>query len=359
MDGIVFTPGQDEGYVALSRTPTGRLFKKHILSKGTLHYPGVKGGKVQIDDDFMDRVVENFKKGTAGIVQFPVADANNNHTESPLANIGEIVDVKKEGDKLYSYIDVRDETAAPKVGKTILGASAMLSLNYTDTRTGQKAGPTLLHVAATNRPHVVDLEEFQELAALSADSSNKAVFLTALTEEKTTMDLDELIATLRDEHNIDVPALQATAADAANVAKLTAELTEALSEGGVLKLSATDEGPSTEDIVAAVTQLAQDRVELTGKVDALVEESKKSAAVARVDAEIAAGKILPAKREANINLLLSNAETFEELLPEKPLVALSAESGFVPADETPDLVIADEIARLTAYGKEQGLTIEA
>lgn len=353
MDGIVYIPGQDEGFVALSKTSSGRLFKKHILTKGTLHYPGVKGGKVDVDDAFLSALVENFKKGTAGIVQFPIADKNNNHSEDPRDNIGEVVDLKVEGDKAYAYIDVRDESLAPKVGKTILGASAMMSLNYTDTRTGTKAGPTLLHVAATNRPHVVDLEEFEELASLSADSSSEAVFLTAQPKENV-MELDELIAALRDEHDIDVPALQEAAAAGDNFAKLSAAIQTALSDAEVLKLSNTDEELSSDDIVAAVTQLATDRVELTNKVDALIEDKKKSDAEARVDKLVDDGFITPAKRDAHLNLLLSNPEAFEAILPEAPLVALSAESGFEPKDESADKVIEDEIARLSAFGAAEG-----
>lgn len=360
MDGIVYSPGQDEGYVELSRTPSGRLFKKHILTKGTLHYPGIKGGKVQIDDAFVDQLVTNFKKGTAGIVQFPVANKNNEHSEDPRDNIGEVVDLQVEGDKVYSIIDVRDEVLAPRVGKTILGASAMMSLNYTDTRTGTKAGPTLLHVAATNRPHVVDLEEFEELAALSADSSNEAVFLTADTEGIETMDLDSLLATLRDEHGIDVPALQAKAAeDSDALAKLSGAVSTALEEQGVLKLSAGESVASTDDIVAAVTQLAQDRVELTSKVDTLVEERKNEKAAARVDDLVAKGFITPAKRDAHLNLLLSNSEAFEEILPEKPIAAISVESGITLSSDEGTTAVDDEIARLAHFGEEQGLIVKA
>lgn len=358
MDGIVFTPGQDEGYVELSRSKSGRLFRKHILTKGTLHYPGIKGGKVQIDDAFVDKLVENFKKGTAGIVQVPIVGKDNQHSEDPRDNIGEVVDLEVEGDKVYSIIDVRDDLLAPKVGKTILGASAMMSLNYTDTRSGTKAGPTLLHVAATNRPHVVDLEEFEELAALSADSSNEAVFLTATTEEEETMDLDSLLAELRDNHGIDVAELQKKAEDSDALAKLSGAVQTALEEQGVLKLSA-DSTASTDDIVAAVTQLAQDRVELTNKVDTLVEERKNEKAEARIDELVAQGFITPEKRDAQLNLLLSHPEAFESILPEKPVVALSAEAGVDLVGDEGTTAVDDEIARLSAFAEEQGLTVKA
>src|SRR5204862_431120 len=61
--------------------------------------------------------------------------------------------------------------SAEDFGKTILGASAMLDLDYADVRSGQRVGPTLLHVAATNRPHLVDLEPYTDAVAASASSS--------------------------------------------------------------------------------------------------------------------------------------------------------------------------------------------
>lgn len=172
------------------------------------------------------------------------------------------------------------------------------------------------------------------------------------------MDLDEMIASLRDEHGIDVPALQRAAAEAETVAKLSADLQDALTETGVLKLSAGSES-TAEDIVAAVTQLAEERVELSNKVDTLVQESAQAKAEKRVDELVAAGFITPAKRDANLKLLLSNPESFEELLPEKPLVELSNESGQEVKDDSHDVVVDDEIARLSALGEDSGLTIKA
>ena len=355
MSGFVYLPGTDGSFVELSRTKSGKMFRKHILSTGDLNYPGVKGGKVHIDDEFLATLKANFDNKVCDIVQVPVAGAHNEHTENPFSNIGEVVDLQIDGGKAYAYIDARDEIAASKLGKTLLGASAMLSLDYLDTRTGEKMGPTLLHVAVTNRPHIVELEEYEELLAASADSSSDAVFLTATLKEKNTMDLDDYLTGLKDEHGIDVPALQRAAADAANVTSLSNTIQAALVDSGVLTLSNADEVTSSDDLVAAVAQIAADRVELSAKVDALVEDSAKKAAESRVDALISEGFIAPVKRDANIKLLLSNAETFEELLPEKPLVMLSQEAGQEPLDETPSDVVDAEIARLSAVGQAEGV----
>lgn len=363
-DDLVYVPGSEETFVALSASPGGRIFKKHILSTGPLYYPTVKGGKVDIDDDFMDTMVKNFNDHVVGHVQVPVVDGDNKHVEDPFRNIGEVVKLEREGDKLYSYIEVRDENAAPKMGKTLLGASAMLSLDWKNTKTNQRVGPALIHTAITNNPHLNDLEGFEEVLAMSSvrDSNNQHVVVLSAApnqNEETIMDLDEMIASLRDEHGIDVPALQRQAAQANTYAKLSADLTEALSGSGVLKLSATDEENTAEDIVAAVTQLATDRVELSSKVDGLVAEAATAKAEKRVDELVSGGFIAPAKRDANLKLLLSNPESFEELLPEKPIVELSAENGKELKEETHDEVVDDEIARLSQFGQDSGLTIRA
>jgi len=355
-DELVYVPGEDDSFIPLSRTKSGRLFRKHILSKGTLHYPGVKGGKVEITDEFLAKLSENFDNKVCPIVQTPVVGDNNAHSEDPFRNIGEVVGLEVDNGKLYSVIDARDAAAAEKLGKTLIGASAMLSLDYTDTRTGKKAGPALLHVAITNRPHLTELDDFEEVLAASAsgmsDSTTKAVLLTAATnntKEGSKMELDELIAVARDEHGINIPELQKAAAGAGSLAKLSADLQTALNETGVLRLSAAEgENPTAEDLVSAVSQLAQDRVDLSAKVDTLVQESATAKAEARIDSLVKGGFISPAKRESQLKLLLSNSELFEELLPEKPFVSLSAEFGEDIKDEAHDETVSQEIARLSA-----------
>lgn len=353
---LVYIPGEDDNFVALSRTPQGTLFKKHILSEGPLYY----GGKtINVTHDFLVKMADNFEKKYCPIVQVPVVDDNNKHTEDPFRNIGEVVKVEVEGDKAYAIIDVRDEKAAPLIGKTLLGASALLSPDYTDRKTMKKVGPTLVHTAITNNPYVSDLEEFEAVRlSVADDSSSKAVILTAARNPKESkMDLDEIIAVLRDEHKIDLPELQKAAGKAETFAALSAQLQEKLTEGedAVLKLSAADETASDEDIVAAVADLVQSRIELSDKVNTLVEESRTAKAEALVDEKVAAGFILPAKRDAFLNLYLKDAEAFEAVLPEKPLVALSAESGLEIKDDSHDVTVNDEIARLTADAIEQGL----
>lgn len=361
-DELVYVPGGDDSFLELSRTAMGKPFRKHILSKGPLYHSSLRGGKLDVDDKFFDTVIKNFNDHVVSHVQAPVVDGNNRHTEDPDRNIGEIIGLEREGDKLYAIIDVRDEKAIPKMGKTYLGASAMFATNWKNNKTNQYVGPTLVHTAITNNAHVNDLDDFEEVLLSVDDSTSKAVFLSAApTSKESIMDLDEMIAVLREEHGIDIPELQKAAGKAESFAKLSAELQEKLSNGenAVLKLSNADDEASAEDIVAAVADLVQSRVELSAKVDTLVQESALAKAEARIEELVAGAFISPAKRESNLKLLLSNPELFEEMLPEKPLVALSAESGNEIKDETHDETVVGEIARLAADAEANGLTVKA
>lgn len=356
-DDMVIVPSSGDTFMELAHTKNGRLFEKHILNKGTLHYPGVKGGKVEIDDKFIASLVNNFKAGVAGIVQVPVADKDNKHTEDPMRNIGQVVDLRHRDGKVFAVIDARDTDAADKLGKTLLGASAMMSLDYTDTRTGKKVGPTLLHSCVTNRPHVVDLDEYTEIVAASADSGDKAVMLTEdlLAAEEPKMTKDELLAALKAEHGVDVAELEskltavASESDANKAA--VASLTSALETAGVVKLSNGEELTPT-DVAKAVSDLASGHLELSAKVDELTNDR---AAVA-VDALVSAGRILPAQRDAMLTLKLTNEELFTALVPEQPLVALTAEKGVVTDDSEGPLKLAngetvdDYLAKLTGEG---------
>lgn len=344
MDERVILPGVRDSFVELSRTKSGRLFRKQILKKGTLNYGG---RQIPVDDDLFMALTTNFKNKVCDIVQVPVAGAQNEHTEDPLRNIGEVVDLKADGDKLYAYIDARDNSAADKLGKTLLGASAMFSMDYTDTRTGTKAGPTLLHLAITNRPHVVELEDFEEVIAASAEGNDgQVVYLTATDdeEEPTMATLDALLATLKVEHGIDVPALQAQVAEAEPALALSAQLKGVFGQSDILKLSGENFG---DDLVGAIGQLAEKNVALSSQLDEVVKDRKQEKAESVVDGKIREGFITPAKREKQIELYLSNPEMFEALLPEKPVVKLSSEEGFEPADNQQAAAVDAEILRLT------------
>lgn len=369
-DDLVIVPSDGDGYVELARTKTGRLFRKHILNLGELRHP-TTGKKIAIDDKFAKQLQDNFKAGYCDIVQVPLADADNKHSEAPERNIGEVVDIEVKDKKVYAVLDVRDDSHADKLGKTYLGASAMMHLDYTDTKTGKKVGPTLLHSCVTNRPYVTGLENYEEIVAATDKSERAAVLLTTdvveveapeATEVKETatmgdedktapeapkLTLEDLLGMLKSEHNIDVAGLQAKAAEGDSAAQLSKTLVDALSAAGVVKLAnegGSNENVSDETVVSAVAELAQNNVALTDRVNKLERQDAEHA----VDALINEGRVLPAQKNAFVELKLSNGSMFDSLVPAEPIVKLNNEQGITPPDDAAHTKNVDEeIARLS------------
>ncbi len=369
---LVIVPSNGDGFVNLARHRTGRLFRKHLLNYGPLLHPKT-GATITVDDTFASRLKANFDNRICDIVQVPLANGQNEHTEDPERNIGEVVDIEIKDQKVYAVLDVRDEKHAEKLGKTYLGASAMLSLDYTDTKTGTKVGPTLLHACVTNRPYVTGLESYQEILAASSDSSGGAVLLstdmleapvetkpdtetteaktpeadmpeTEETTQETKPSLEELLTALKNDHNIDVTGLQAKAADGEAAAQLSQSLTKALADAGVVKLSNEDTDVSTDTIVGAVAEVAGKVVSLTNQVETLQRRDAEHA----VDALVEAGKVLPSQKDGFVELKLSNPTMFDSLIPAEPIVKLSNEKGVTPPQDAKHVKDVDaEIIRLS------------
>lgn len=339
---IIPTPRNAEGYAELSRTRQGRLFKKHILNLGELKY---EGQTFNLDDAWFNKLKDNFNSGVCDIVQVPLADAQNRHTEAPERNLGEVVDIVREGNKVYTMLDIRDSDAADKLGKTMLGASAFLHMNYKDTATQKRVGPALLHHCVTNRPYCTGLDDYQEVIAASADGTGDVLVLAE--EESAVPTKEELLEQLKAEHGIDVEAALAAASAKQDTAALTAAIMDALKDKGVQLTGGETGDVSPTDVVGAI-------VELAGKNDALtltVSKLERKNAENEVDGFISVGRLLPKARNRAVEMVLSGEGLEDFLSPvNEPYVKLNNETkGVDPADgETKHVEDLDaEIARLS------------
>lgn len=363
MDAVILNAPRGD-FQELSRTPKGRLFRKQILKYGTWTHPSIPGASLVIDRGVADSLKANFSAGVCDIVQVPVVDDANRHSEDPFRNIGEVVDLEVTEDGVYAHIDVRKPEAAEVMGKTLIGASAMMHMNYRDTRTGRHVGPTLLHTAVTNRPYITGLKDYEEIVRASADGLGDKfpVLLTNHEETRTMLTKDEMIAALREDHGIDVEALQASAGSAAPAAlsgDMVDALTSVLTNAGVALSSTDPTDISMVDIAGGVVELANANVALSNKIDALEAErtaERTKAAEAEVDGLVEKGRILPKQRDAMLRLSLTDRETFEALLPESSLVSLSEDGITVheePDNDDRDAFEAD-IARLSDIANSLG-----
>lgn len=361
--GSVILPSTDdkEGFVELAKTNTGRLFRKQILHMAAeFTHPAAKGKKIKVDEAMAKSLSDNFKAGYCDIVQVPIVDGKNQHTEDPLRNIGEVVDVDYDKNGVYAVIDARNADHAEKLGKTLIGASALMHLNYEDTKTGNKVGPTLLHVAVTNRPYITNLKGYEEIVAASADSLGvdaPEVLSPADDQEDTEMDLAELTAKLKEDHGIDLDALQAQAT-APKTEDLVAAMSNVLQEAGVIAAPEDDE-VGIQDVAKAVIELSQERADLAEQVVALTaaaDEAKQEKAENEVDKLISEGRVLPKQREVMIELSMTNRAHFDALVPETSVVSLSADGVThhdAPSNETYEALLktVDDYVKLANDSK--------
>ena len=262
-----------------------------------------------------------------------------------------------------------------------------MSLDYTDTITGARKGPTLLHVAATNRPYLTNLAPYEAVALSNYDeeyvmlSPDNTDSDSSETESENPMSLEELLAKLKEDFDIDVAALQAAAkvdeesadetpesktdeakaeeapADEASVepkaeesadeapvepkaeeepaalsavspedahnlfAALSAVLTSA--DPGLVALSKSEDDITIEDIASGIVELSNGYKAMAADVEAMKHEK----AVGEVEKAVEAGRITPAQKDAMLELRLSNEELFNKIVPSEPLVSLSAQTG--------------------------------
>ncbi len=352
VEDLVIMAAQYDDYVPLARLKQGQLFRKQILLKGIpFSHPSDPKTKITVDNAFADSLVKNFEGGVCDIVQVPLCGDDNRHSEAPDRNIGEVIGLEQDDKGVYAIMDVRDAGHAGKMGKTYLGASGMLHMNYTDTRYGTKVGPTLLHVAVTNRPHVTGLDDFREVIAASADPNQQPVLLTPTSIEGDSMELSALKKLLRDEHNIDLDALQADRPVASSQDDVSAAVLSALEEAGVLNLSNgdVDDEITNEDVIGAIKELALEKLTLSGRIEGLEttrDEFQLAAATANIDNLVREGRVLPAQKEAMLTLSVDNPDLFNSIIPDKAIVPLS-ELG-VAVHLEPDDDLDKEIARLSA-----------
>lgn len=338
-----FAAGTRGDYIELS-TPAGvkpgeRVFRKQILDVGTLKAPG--GYKVPITRRFAEDLKRNLFRGEGEAASLILADRLNRHTDEPDRAIGRVIDVETEDDKIFVKLAVAKH--ADDLGATIHGASVMVDENFEDDQ-GVRHGPTLLHVLATNRPWKSGMEPYQEVIAASADTSGEVIIMTSHEVKEGSMGLDEILAALKADHGIDVPALQAAAKKAEERISLSSEIMKALSDKGVLALSAPVEQATDETAKKAVAELGDRVIKLSSSLEGLLAKDAER----EVERLIDAGYIVPkddASRAQWVQLKLSAPTMFDSLIPDKPLIKLSVERGLTPPDQQSGN-IDDEIKRL-------------
>lgn len=416
MENVVLSSEGDEAFVELASTPKQKVFKKQILrANESFTNPSDRSKRVTVTPEFGKKLVDNFKAGRA-LVTFPMVDENNRHVQSPERNLGEVVDLTYDDkDGVTAYISVNKN--ADDIGKTILGASAMLSLDHTDIYSGNKIGPTLIHVAATNNPALPLLRGFEpvSLSAVEDNDNIDSTYIVMLSEGESSSDsesetdegvsamakLEDLLRALKEDFDIDVEELQKAhkkesesdtdkvdadksedkasdkkaddkedeskakkdeeedkseeevkASDTSDLDELVAKLSDVLKAADPDLVSLSNSEVTISDLANGVIELSNNYKALEDTVGSL----NRKSAEADVDAAVREGKVLPAQRDAYVELKLSNEDMYNSLIPESAIVAMSAEQGVSVHDAGNNGAavseVDSEIARITAKLKK-------
>lgn len=183
-------------------TQTGpRVFRKQILAKRTIQYPGKDGTKREIafDDAYLTDLAAAFRAGAYDNVPFILADEQNRHTMAPERFRGWVKGVEVTPDGLDAIIELSAD-AAELVERTggKLGVSARIRpVEHVDGRRFDKA---VNHVLGTLDPRMTGMGPWEPVD-LSADPTDDVLDLSGASyQEGTTMPRIDLANLSDDEY---------------------------------------------------------------------------------------------------------------------------------------------------------------
>lgn len=133
-------------------------YRKDIIHTGTFTHPK-DGWTLKVTPERMDTWVASFRKmrdNGRGV------DIVKDHSFKADDKIGEIVDMQREGDRLYAIHEFADEDAA-KLAERVGTVSPWIDPDYRDGR--NEYGEAILHSAIVQQPVIDSQEKFQAMAA--------------------------------------------------------------------------------------------------------------------------------------------------------------------------------------------------
>lgn len=167
----------------------GNMYSKEILRKGTIKY---NGKDITFDGDFLKALKSNFEEGAIDYVPLQFVTDDNRHSDDVRMFGGMVkelsLDDEENPTKLNAKFELNEEAkkavnANPKVGVSIKAHPA-----YVDESAEKVYGPTLMHVAITNRPRVKQMDAWLPIAA---------------SEDEDTIDLTDGVFEYSDENSMD------------------------------------------------------------------------------------------------------------------------------------------------------------
>jgi hypothetical protein len=171
------------------------LLRKQILRFGKWIHKNAIGGMLNVTKEYAEKIVKNFNNKAVENVYVPLG-----HTNDPLKNTGEVVELLKTKKGLDAIIKIKDKEILSKIKKGLIkGISASIDEDFIKKDTGKTVGPTLRHAALVLEPYIKGLQPFIHL---EEENNKELIELTysksdQLTDINKSLDrLDEKLAAI-------------------------------------------------------------------------------------------------------------------------------------------------------------------
>lgn len=358
-----------------------RLWRKQVLRFGRWKHPENKDIEFEITPAVLSQVINNFNAGIP--VEAPVVLT---HTDDPRMKKGRVKSFVVTKDGLDAIMTVDDAELNESLGseEKAPGVSCWLDLNYVHKETGEKIGAVVKHVALVNHPYIEGMESFQAVLS-EAEEGDQYLPLVYLSEEDKTKKVtggnqmskkDELIKSLKEDHNIDVEALLG---ESKTLAELQGKIEKGefisaedakkvmLGDDLVKKIRETLElsGDAEIDVASVITKLLEagakgktELTEATKRIDNLEKKIEKGEAEKAVSTLLSEGFLFPKEKEAYEALYESDKTTFTKLVEARKAsgkVVELTEDGTNFGDGEVTVDAQKEIDRQVEAAKKEGL----
>jgi hypothetical protein len=254
-----------------------------------------------------------------------------------------------------------------------LGCSAMFDEDWYDKESRTNVGAVMRHICITNVPVLKRLRDFEPVLLAEPDAPKDVVYLSE--RKAAPMGLEELLAKLKEEHDIDVEALKAAATRADSAEGVVKTVREALAGAGVA-LSEDVDLPKLVGELAKDKKTAEDsrsdlqkqvdgltvslgeitKRELHREADGILEPAIKKGYITDADK---ATYVALSEQEGGLDRLRAIIKPYEDLPPKVELTDEDGTTqGGAPPPVTAKLSEADaeaEAKRLIELGRQQGV----
>ena len=311
-------------------TSVGNFFRKQLLRFGRWVSPADDNEYMEITPELAQTMVANFDAKVYGDIPVLMDPHDDSHYAGPEFTKGFVRKLTVQSDGLYGDIEFLDPQAKELAAKGLIpGVSIELIHNYEDHEHDNKpVGAVLGHVAVCNAPYIKNMRGWEPIPdILCNDNKNfgvKHVKIPVLRfSEDKPVTLAELLKKLKDEHNIDVAALQTAAGKATKAETDLAEYKKTHPENQ----TDIEKDPKFVALNETVQKLTKDANDAAAKVLAMETQSKKEKAAAKVQKLMDDGKIVPADKDHYIMLAETNEPLFENITKGLKVVVDLSERG--------------------------------